>query len=224
MSTNKKTISFAVGSKYGVRSSKWNVTVSNGDVYINTQNAGGLWHASLHKSGRLHIKLTHKNVTKENSLPVKSHRKDISFDQYPVGMFIVVPDSCLTKAKCPDNTSSEPHYSNEPDYLIDRPLSGGIVEISVIKLHLREFRGEEWPGRRAGTVIQFAFKLDDDYTICILTRHLHAMDVNVHAINSMIDSYVAKFTPILLDSPERRGVVFGETPTGSLIVTEYAID
>ncbi|WP_299079961.1 hypothetical protein [uncultured Paraglaciecola sp.] len=214
----KNNISFAVGSKYGPRSSNWIVSISGYDVYVTTAKCKKLWKVSLHKSGRWHLKsLKEYSPTLKGPL-IKTHKNDIPKGNYAVGLHIIIPDSSLRPASNPERTSV-------PEHWIDRPVEGGLVEISVMRWNYGGI-DEEWPGQSVGTQLKFPYILCKEKmeVIGIISRHLpkaHPESIN---INSYVDNFTNNYKPIVLDSPERRGYFCGLNKVGSIVITEYAID
>lgn len=206
------TASFAVGSKYGPRSRKWNVIVRGHDVYINTDELASMWHVSLHKSGEHHVRHDFGGQptylqSVDDALPPGSYR---------VGFYIVVPDSCLRPASTPDRMP-------EPSLWVERPSYDGIIEASVMVWDSRGYK-EEWPGRSVGTQLLLAYKLSEYKVILVMWRAL-AADHPVSLLwRQWRETQFKGVQPIVLDSPRRSGVTGGVTAYGELFAVEWAID
>lgn len=219
VSKKKEHFSFAVGSKYGPRSAKWIVSVEKDDIFISTEKDRKLWHVSLHSSGRWHL----RSHDKKGAPPlIKLHRRDVPRGKYPVGLHIAIPDSCLRPASDPDRIGV-------PDLWLPRPSYGGSVEIAVMKwnmaLDLKEIPGvEEWPGKAAGTKLFAEFCFDHDTKLGLFVRYLNADDAISRSINEAVNKIIARYQPIVLDSPERRGYFFASSVGEAILISEFAID
>jgi hypothetical protein len=146
----------------------------------------------------------------------KSHRDLLPKGEYPIGLFVIVPDSSLRPASDPDRTSV-------PDAWIERPPYGGVTEIAIAKWNISEIQ-EEWPGASVGTNIEIIYKIDDENVIGVLVRQLPQNHPIVVHTNKGIQPYLPSSKPIKLDSPERRGYMFFKSLLGALVIIEFAID
>lgn len=215
MSKSAPHYSFAVGSKYGPRSARWIITVSGNDIYVSTAKDRHEWHASLHKSGRWHIKNL-RAVHADRKFVQESHRDLLPKGEYPIGLFILVPDNSLRPASDPDRTSV-------PDAWLERPPHDGMTEIAIAKWNISEIQ-EPWPGASVGTKFEIIYKVDDENVIGVLVRQLaHNDPIAVHT-NEGMQRYMPTLEPIRLDSPERRGYMFFKSELGALVIVEFAID
>jgi hypothetical protein len=208
-------ISFAVGSKHGPRSARWIVSVSDHEIYVTTAKSRRLWHVSLHSSGRWHLK-QHRRRGQDEEIVLKGHRRDMRQGEYPIGLYIAIPDSCLRPASDPDRTSV-------PDLWLDRPQERGVVEIALMKWDVREI-AEEWPGRSVGVKLLLVYRLSEQIVVGVLLRYLTADNPIAISIDDKVDSVSSSKTKVILDSPERRGYISAETVTGALCISEFAID
>lgn len=206
-----KHMSFAVGSKYGLRSSKWIISTSNDDVYVSTGSCRRLWHISLHKSGRWHLK-----QNKGNAPILKSHKDDSPKNKYTVGLYIAIPDRSLRKASLPEQIS-------DPDCWVQRPSYGGVIEIAIIRWTLDKIP-EKWPGKAAGTEFLYGFKYNENEMLGVIGRSLHTSHPIAKSINSLVQTNTSRYKPIQLDSPERRGYLAGLASDKAILITEFAID
>lgn len=152
---------------------------------------------------------------------MKTHRDKIPKGIYPVGLYIGIPDQCLRPASNPDEIE-------DPEYWLDRPDYKGMVELSVMRWRPTELlEGDSWPGEKAGTKSLFLFRSGVNEFILVCYRHLGSSNILSIRTRRHIESTVLRVPgnrPIILDSPERRGYVFGYNETGSLSIVEYAID
>jgi len=210
--------SFAVGSQFGPRSVRWIISIQGQEVYVSAENSKRSWHASLHESGQWHIK-PHKHVPGTPKTIVKTHR-DLVSDNHKVGLYIVIPDSCLRHAR-------EPHRFEIPDLWIARPPYGGVVEVAIMTWDYvgdkHPHSGEEWPGQLSGTQLVAAYAFDNDArwrTLGVLTRFLGPDD----ELSKLTEASRPQAKAIVLDSPERRAQLITKTKHGSLCCVEYAID
>lgn len=207
-------ISFVVGSEFGPRSSKWVISIDKAEVYVTSYKCRKMWKVSLHKSGQWHLKSINKKF--HQKVILKSYQRDVPVDKYPVGLHIGIPDSSLRR-------SSDPTKSSLPDHWLDRPEYDGFLEISLIITDFSDGR-EEWPGKAAGTVPKFFYRINEDDVLLVLVRYLGPENQLTKDIEAKIRSAIADTKPITLDSPERRGYIFGKNEIGSIVITEYAID
>ena len=205
--------SFVCGSKYGPRSAKWILSASGKDLYISCAAVKKSWHVSLHASGRWHLK---KNQNNGEAPVIKAHQGDIVGDKSPLGLCIVIPDSCLRQA-------SDTAVCSDPSICLDRPVETGILEVSILLWEIG-FGGEPWPGAYSGTEVKLACRVSDKEIYMVLTRYLRPNDEGVAALNRHIENFVSSFDPVVLDSPERRAVIIGKNAAGGLQITECAID
>ena len=203
---------FAVGSKYGPRSARWSIRIDGGkDVYITAGGAHrGRFHASLHRSGRWHIKW--RNASRDE-IVVKAHASKAQGPK--VGLFILIPDACLRPA-------SDVARARDPDVWLDRPPYEGAIEIAIMEWNFAHWKpgDEEWPGQKAGYILFAAYCNGPRSAILMLRRTLPAGARAVIEAEKMRP----RLKPIVLNSPERRAMRFGTTTHGSLLIIEYAID
>lgn len=210
--------SFAVGSKYGPRSVRWNITAKGHDVVVDADNFSRRFHVTLHESGQWHIKKVRHSPGEPKTI-IKLHRDEVPEGEHVVGLFVTIPDHCLRQASQPDKLP-------DPDLWLERPPYGGVVEIAIASWDFTGQFGvapkEEWPGQKHGTVLRaaFAYPGAEAKTLGILTRHLDAED----PIAIDAEKRRPKVPPIILDSPERRGIIVGRTKGGAIGIQEVAID
>lgn len=209
-------VSFAVGSRNGPRSARWIVSIAGDDVYISTGMARRSWHVSMHASGQWHLKEHREHVPGKPKTVLKSHRAAVPAPEYPVGLYVVIPDLSLRPASDPDNAI-------DPDHWLERPAYGGVEEFAFIRWDWRG-RLEEWPGQHAGTQLVFGCPYPGSEVFLVLRRSLGPDHPDAHAYNDQVAQATRPYRPIVLDSPERRGYIAGLTPKGAITLTEFAID
>lgn len=207
-------ISFIVGSEFGPRSSKWVISIEGEEVYVTSYKCRKIWKASLHKSGQWHLKIIDNK--RPQRIMLKSYQRDVPVDMYPVGLHIGIPDSCLRR-------SSDPAKSSRPDHWLDRPEYNGFLEISLIRTDFSDGR-EEWPGKANGTVPKFFYRINEYDFLLVLVRYLGPENLLTKDMENKIKNIIGNEEPAILDSPERRGYIFGKNAIGSIVITEYAID
>ena len=123
MPIGSSTLSYAVGSAYGPRSARWVVSASGRNVYVTCDAFRHDWHASLHTSGRWHIRGHASSFS--NPPPLRrAHRSQVAPELVPVGLFILIPDYSLCRAV-------DPERERTPDFWLPRSTYGGHVEIAV---------------------------------------------------------------------------------------------
>src|SRR5262245_24772618 len=105
-------VSFAVGSKHGPRSLKWNVTVRGEDVYINADGMASSWHVSLHESGENHV----RHDFEGRPLYLRADESRLPPGAYRVGLFVVIPDTCLRPIADPDRQPEPTKWFVRPSY------------------------------------------------------------------------------------------------------------
>jgi len=137
--------------------------------------------------------------------------------KYKVGLYILVPDNSLRPASDPDRASL-------PDIWLDRPSPDGAIEIAIATWNINEVP-EDWPGKAAGTQLIAVYGVSEVQAIGIFARALPAQHPITESVATMFEQ-MAPILPkkIILDSPERRGIVAGTTIHGSLCLVELAID
>lgn len=214
--SKKPVITFIVGSRYGRRSAKWIVYGDNEEVFVTTQRARKTWKFTIHASGRWHLKETGAN-TREGQAPLlRAHENERTAGGLPVCLCINIPDSSLRRASKPDQTT-------EPTVWLPCPEEDGVVQILLMKWDLRECK-EEWPGQSAGVQLFGAWLYSEFCAVGLLSGYINQYNQTTKNIAAMTNEVTSQYEPIILDSPERRGYIFGRATEGALTVTEYAID
>jgi len=166
----KNSISFVVGSKFGLRSHRWIISIKGRDVYVSIEGQSSKWHASLHSSGRWHIKETSGDVNNGKTF-LKSHKKSVLLNAYPVGLCICIPDASLWR-------SVNPHKSVDPEFWLERPVYGGMIQVSVITWDFQKIK-ENWPGALEGAQLFAVRRVDISTVIGVIGHALIAKDPRV---------------------------------------------
>jgi hypothetical protein len=170
--------SFAVGSEYGPRSITWIVSISGEDIYVDSEAMTKAFKVSLHASGQRHITNrysppgNHRNV-------LHTHRDQVPQNFFDVGLYINVPDSCLRRA-------SQVEKQIKPDCWVDRPMYGGVAEISVARWPY--IAGQiAWPGMDIGTKPLWRHVIiTSNEVVGVLVRHCSESDNLSKAISRMV--------------------------------------
>lgn len=216
-----KTYSFAVGSQYGPRSAKWVLSITGRDVYVTTSSARKSWKASLHESGRWHIKRL-AGARKGEAPLIKAHRNEAPSPAEARGLIILIPDSSLRPASLPD-----PKYTTLPNTWFERPPAGGVAEITIMTWTFAEVEKiEQWPGFSHGTQLRIFYQFGEEGGVGVLTRMLppdHPLGIEALQVAEP-PPHVKAMRPINLNSPERRMYFMGKSTFGALLISEYAID
>jgi hypothetical protein len=214
--------SFAVGSVYGPRSSKWIVSANDrGDVFVTNAMIRKDLKVTLHKSGRWHLKWVGDAATKGEAPLAKSHRDEMAPDLDQAGLRLIIPDSCLRKASDVDDAS-------EVDHWLERPPYDGFVTILIsnweatgaAQTHLAGIPFDRFGYRVMGRVAPG----DGRRVVLIAHQYTPADDPRAARLNEGLPRWLANFNPQNLDSPERRGIITSVAEIGSLSITEFAID
>ena len=210
------TLSFAVGSKYGPRSWKWNLTVDAQDIYIAPSMMRRVWKATLHQSGRWHIKSIDPGA---NAPIIKSHEREMTPGIDPAGIVIVIPDTCLRKA-------SDVEATSEVDRWYPRAPYDGFSEFVVANWHVFRTRppNDEPPFVNLGFDLQ-VFRTSSHTAAILGHRSLPPDCPPAQEYAELLNQHLStQPRPILLNSPERRGVFAFRAVQGPIKLIEYAID
>jgi hypothetical protein len=211
------TFSFIVGSRFGPRSAEWIVTAAGRDTYITTAKDRKQWKATLHESGRWHI----KDLAKPGDSPfIKTHRNTVPQGIEAPGLLIVIPDQCLRPASLPDTMP-------EPFCWLPRPPYGGLTEVAVADFNFgtsnQSPSGVKWPGQDHGTELVAICRTHHGRAIALVVRQFSG-DHPIAKNYMKVFEGLSLPQPIILNSPERRGVLFGRSNLGSLLIWEFAVD
>lgn len=211
--TSPKTISFAVGSRFGPRSWKWILTIDGQDLYIAPSVMRKKWKVTLHASGRWHV----KEVGRRQVAPIiRAHARDMAPNLHLCGLVIVIPDSCLRPASDVDKASPV-------DQWLPRPPHDGFVEVVIGDWKL-ERDGDSQPMEDEG--FELLFCLTSETTgVFIAHRALPIESPGARHHEQCLQSIRAELPrPIVLDSPERRTAAFFNTAGGAIRILEVAVD
>ena len=115
------------------------------DVYVAARTLGGVWKASLHQSGRCHLRVPQAAVPAPNNLPVEQRFMDVweradvlPGISHPLSVFI--PESELRPIEWGREKPKDTVW-------LPRPAPGFAVEVSIVLTRPDAVLPPEWPGR-----------------------------------------------------------------------------